>query len=270
MWEEVARQVVEKGGEIVMGARVVQIEWHAGAIQAVTTQDAAGGRHRYVGDYFFSSMPIKDLVADLTPAAPPAVKEISDHLLYRDFITVGLLLPHLKVRDDRDPAAALPRDNWIYIQEPDVLVGRLQLFNNWSPYLVADPSKAWIGMEYFCQEGDALWCRSDADMIALAAEELDRIGLIDRALVEDATVLRMPKTYPAYFGAYEHFEVIRQFLDSLTNLFPVGRNGMHKYNNQDHSMLTAMTAVDLILAHRSDKADLWSVNTEQEYHEDAK
>ena len=160
------------------------------------------------------------------------------------------------------------RDNWIYIQEPDVLVGRLQIFNNWSPWMVADPGKVWVGLEYFCDEGDALWSRADASLIELGVAELARIGIADPAAVRDGTVLRMPKTYPAYFGSYERFEELRQYLDGFENLFLVGRNGMHKYNNQDHSMLTAMTAVDNILDERLDKSNIWAVNTEQEYHED--
>jgi len=159
-------------------------------------------------------------------------------------------------------------DNWIYIQEPDVKVGRLQIFNNWSPYLVADKNTVWLGLEYFCNEGDELWSLSDADMMALGKEELDKIGIIDRKEVKDSCVLRMPKTYPAYFGTYGRFEELRRWLDGFENLFLVGRNGMHKYNNQDHSMLTAMTAVDNILAGVVSKDNLWAVNTEQEYHEE--
>src|SRR5205814_1186647 len=162
---------------------------------------------------------------------------------------------------------ALIRDNWIYIQEPDVLAGRLQIFNNWSPYLVNAPDKVWVGVEYFCYEGDALWKKSDDEMKAFAVEELARIGMIEKDAVLDATVIRMPKTYPAYFGSYDRFDVIREFTDHFSNLFLVGRNGMHKYNNQDHSMLTAMTAVDNIVAGRADKANIWNVNTEESYHE---
>jgi len=200
---------------------------------------------------------------------PAPVLETARDLPYRDFITVGLLLTDLKVKPDAAEGGKLIRDNWIYIQEPDVLVGRLQIFNNWSPYLVADRSKVWVGLEYFCNEGDALWSRSDEDLAALGREELSRIGIIEHGAVLDSTVIRVEKTYPAYFGAYEHFDLVRNYLDPIENLFLIGRNGMHRYNNQDHSMLTAMTAVDNIKAGITDKSNIWAVNTEKEYHEEA-
>jgi protoporphyrinogen oxidase len=196
------------------------------------------------------------------------VLEVSDGLVYRDFITVGLLVNGLKINESTPQGKKLISDNWIYIQEPDVLIGRLQVFNNWSPWMVSDPAKIWLGLEYFCNEGDALWKRSDEEMIRLGREELAKIGIIDEAAVEDGTVLRMEKTYPAYFGSYDRFSEVRDFVDGIENLFLVGRNGMHKYNNQDHSMLTAMIAVDNIAAGITDKSNLWEVNTEMEYHED--
>jgi protoporphyrinogen oxidase len=211
-------------------------------------------------------MAVKDLMRALRPAPPAAVLAVSEGLMYRDFITVGLLLNSLKVREP-GPARKPIADNWIYIQEPDVYAGRLQIFNNWSPYLVADPLKTWIGVEYFCFEGDELWNKPDREMADLAASELDKIGIIDKAEVVDSTVLRMPKTYPAYFGSYDRFDEVRTYLDGFENLFLIGRNGMHKYNNQDHSMLTAMIAVDNILEGRIDKSNIWDVNTEMEYHE---
>jgi protoporphyrinogen oxidase len=199
---------------------------------------------------------------------PSNVKEVSDGLMYRDFITVGLLLNDLKIHDETVEGKKLIPDNWIYIQEPDVLAGRLQIFNNWSPWLVSDPGKVWVGVEYFCNEGDQLWNRSDEQLKQLAVEELAKIGIIEKSAMLDSVVLRMPKAYPAYFGTYSRFDEIREYLDSFQNLFPVGRNGMHKYNNQDHSMLTAMTAVDNIIAGRKDKSNIWDVNTEVEYHEE--
>ena len=160
------------------------------------------------------------------------------------------------------------KDNWIYVQEPDVLVGRLQIFNNWSPYLVADSTKTWIGLEYFCYQTDALWKMADEDLKKFAIGEVEKIGILKASDVSDAHVVRVPKTYPAYFGTYDRFHLIREFLDRFDNLYLVGRNGMHKYNNQDHSMLTAMTAVDNILAGVIDKDNVWSINTEMEYHEE--
>jgi protoporphyrinogen oxidase len=195
------------------------------------------------------------------------VREVAAKLEYRDFIAVGLLVDKLKVREPGAKAGQLVSDNWIYIQEPDVLVGRLQVFNNWSPFLVADRSKVWLGAEYFCYEGDELWTRSDESMAKLAADELAKIGIIERQDVRDAVVVRMAKTYPAYFGLYDRFQEVRDYVDAIPNLYLVGRNGMHKYNNQDHSMLTAMTAVDNMIAGRCDKQNIWEVNTEQDYHE---
>jgi protoporphyrinogen oxidase len=206
----------------------------------------------------------------MRPEPPENVREVADGLIYRDFLTVGLLVTRLKVKEEGAMGRTLIRDNWIYIQEPDVQVGRLQIFNNWSPYMVADPDTVWLGLEYFCNESDRLWSMTDADLIRLGREELDRIGIIDSADVLDGTVIRMEKTYPAYFGAYNRFDEIRNYVDGFENLFLLGRNGMHRYNNQDHSMLTAMVAVDNILAGETGKANLWAINTEQEYHEEAK
>jgi len=179
-----------------------------------------------------------------------------------------LLVRELKINEDGPSGAQRVRDNWIYIQEPDVMVGRLQIFNNWSPYMVADPNTVWIGLEYFCNDTDDLWKMPDTDLVALAKDEMSRIGIIDPAQVLDTTVIRIEKAYPAYFGTYDRFDLVREYLNRFENLFPIGRNGMHKYNNQDHSMLTAMMAVDNILAGRTDKSNLWEVNTEQDYHED--
>ncbi|HEX7359994.1 MAG TPA: NAD(P)/FAD-dependent oxidoreductase [Bryobacteraceae bacterium] len=266
MWEEVSRRVKELGGEIMIHWSVDEIEHDAaGRVIAVYAANAqTGERERFAADYFFSTMPIKELVADMNPPAPAAIREISDGLMYRDFITVGVLCNHIKLRD---PDGQTVKDNWIYIQEPDVLVGRLQIFNNWSPAMVADPAHVWIGLEYFCNDTDALWRKSDREMIALAKSELASMAIVDPEEILDATVIRVPKTYPAYFGSYERFDEIVAWANGFQNLFLVGRNGMHKYNNQDHSMLAAMTAVDNIVAGIDRRDNLWSLNTEQEYHE---
>ncbi len=259
LWEQVADSVRAAGGTILTGWTVDRILTEGARVTGVEAIHQSGERRRIQAGYVFSTMPIRDLVRALDPPAPAPVREISDGLIYRDFVVVGLLLDRLLVEVS---------DTWIYIQEPDVLVGRLQIFNNWSPYLVADRDKMWIGLEYFCNENDDLWRKSDQEMIALAVEELARIGMAAAADVRDGTVVRMPKTYPAYFGTYNRFDELRSYLDRFENLFLVGRNGMHKYNNQDHSMLTAMTAVDNILAGRTDKSNIWAVNTEMEYHEE--
>jgi protoporphyrinogen oxidase len=210
-------------------------------------------------------MPVRDLIRAISAEVPAEVKEVSEGLMYRDFITVGLLVKKLAVHEDDGTPL---KDNWIYIQEPDVQVGRLQVFNNWSPWLVADPSKVWIGLEYFCNESDPLWRLSDEEMVQLAVREVAKIGIVKSEDVEDAHVVHVPKTYPAYFGSYARFNVIRDWVDCIENLFLVGRNGMHKYNNQDHSMLTAMTAVENIVAGVTSKANIWAINTESDYHED--
>ncbi len=267
MWEKVAAQVQDLGGEIHLNQRVVRVHRQATRVTAVeTVASPSGQRRRYTGEVFFSTMPIRDLFRSLDPPPPADVLAVSDGLVYRDFITVGLLAERLRLTEEGAPGGLI-RDNWIYVQEPDVRLGRLQVFNNWSPHLVADCTKVWLGLEYFCNEGDELWRLSDADMIALAADELCRIGILEPGSVRDAVVVREPKTYPAYFGTYDRFDVIRAFADGLERLFLIGRNGMHRYNNQDHSMLTAMTAVDNLVAGRADKSNIWDVNTEEDYHE---
>jgi protoporphyrinogen oxidase len=268
LWEYVAADVKAKGGVVTKGWNVKILFTDGFRVTAAeAVHGETGERTRFEADYFFSTMPIKELMRCLDAPVPPNVLEVSDGLQYRDFITVGVLLTKLAIRDDSEPGAKLLRDNWIYIQEPDVVVGRMQIFNNWSPYLVGDPDKIWIGLEYFCYETDEIWKKSDAEMIDFATREMEKIGMIKRADVLDACVIRVPKTYPAYFGAYERFEEVKSYVSQFENLFLVGRNGMHKYNNQDHSMLTAMTAVDNIIEGRVDKSNLWALNTEMEYHE---
>jgi protoporphyrinogen oxidase len=268
LWEHVAELVQRKGGEIQMGWKVERLNFAEGAPLRVTSVEAVsqtGERRTFAGDYFFSTMPMRDLLRAMNTPVPANVLEVSDGLQYRDFITVGLLVDRLKVTE---PDGGLLKDTWIYIQEPDVLLGRLQIFNNWSPYLVSDPAKVWIGLEYFCYETDDLWKKSDEEMKKFAIAEVAKIGILNAVDVSDSHVVRVPKTYPAYFGTYDRFEELKTFTDGIENLFLVGRNGMHKYNNQDHSMLTAMAVVDGLVAGKVDKQALWEINTEQEYHEE--
>jgi protoporphyrinogen oxidase len=265
MWEEVARQVREQQGEILSGWRVDRIEHESLRVTAVdATHRGSGEKRRFQGDVFFSTMPVKELIAALDPPAPAAIREVADGLVYRDFITVGLLCARLTIQES---GGGRIKDNWIYIHEPGVLVGRLQIFNNWSPYLVSDPGKTWIGLEYFCDEAGSLWKKPDAEMIELAKDEMAKLHFVDHEDVLDATVVRMPKAYPAYFGSYDRFGELTVFTDRFENLFLIGRNGMHRYNNQDHSMLAAMTAVDNIVAGERSRANLWSLNTEMDYLE---
>jgi protoporphyrinogen oxidase len=267
LWEHVADMVTKRGGEVRMGWRVERLHVEDNRVISVIARDPYGATHTFPADYVFSTMPVRDLVHSLDVEVPAEVKAIADGLIYRDFITVGLLVDRLAVTEpDNSPL----KDTWIYIQEPDVLVGRLQIFNNWSPFMVADPTKIWIGLEYFCYETDELWNRPNDEIARFAIKEVEKIGILRADHVRDSVVVRVPKTYPAYFGTYDRFDEIVRYVDRFENLFLVGRNGMHKYNNQDHSMLTAMTAVDQIVAGRIDKAALWQINTEQEYHEEKK
>ena len=267
LWELVAGKILAMGGEIVTCVDVNRIHCDGQEIVSIGATDATGAERDFPSDYFFSTMPIQELVRSLDAPVPAEVREISEGLQYRDFITVGLLATKLSVQDKTSPNLLI-KDNWIYIQEPDVIAGRLQIFNNWSPFLVRDPETVWIGVEYFCYDTDPIWKQTDNEIATLAKRELEQIGILKEADVLDATVIRVPKTYPAYFGMYERFDELRQYLDKFPNLFLVGRNGMHKYNNQDHSMLTAMTAVDNILKGQTDKENIWAVNTEMEYHEE--
>ena len=270
LWEEVARLVEERGGEVHMMHRVVGFNHSDSRIESVVVEDlAGGGRMTVEGDFFFSTMPVKDLIRALGDGVPEEVSSVAEGLMYRDFFTVGLLLRRLRLGSgaEKGTASSLVPDNWIYIQESDVRACRLQIFNNWSPYMVRDDRNAWIGVEYMCSEEDDLWAKSDEELFDFAIGELDRIGVIDREDVLDGVTIRMTKVYPAYFGAYDRFHVIREFTDRFENLFLIGRNGMHRYNNQDHSMLTAMIAVENIVNGVKSKENIWSVNTEEEYHE---
>ncbi len=271
MWETVAAIVKEKGGVIIMNSDVIEMKLDESLVTELTCRNNATHEKTVIrGDYFLSTMPVKELIAAMGDRVPAAVKTVSDGLQYRDFITVGLLLNKLKIKNETKIKTlyGLVPDNWIYIQEPDVKVGRLQIFNNWSPYMVADIEKVWIGLEYFCNEGDALWEMKDDDFISFAIGEVDSIDVIEKSEVIDSTIIRMPKTYPAYFGTYGRFDVITGFTDQIANLFLIGRNGMHKYNNQDHSMLTAITAVNNIISGETSKDNIWNINTEEEYHEE--
>jgi protoporphyrinogen oxidase len=270
MWETVARIVVEKGAVIIKNSDVIGFDIAENQVCELSYFDnTANIKNTIKGDYYFSTMPVKDLIAGMGDKVPANVKKVALNLQYRDFITVGLLLNKLKIKNETSDhtLGGLVPDNWIYIQEKDVKIGRLQVFNNWSPYMVADLDKVWIGLEYFCNEGDELWEMKDADFMQFAINELHQIDIIDRDEVIDRTIIRMPKTYPAYFGSYSQFNVVSDFTDGLENLFLIGRNGMHKYNNQDHSMLTAITAVENIIAGETSKKNIWNINTEEDFHE---
>ncbi len=268
MWETVADKIRRRGGEIVMNFNVDKIYRKDKAIAAIGGLNLTNGqRKEWQGDYFFSTMPVQELTNSFDEEINHEVKEISDGLHYRDIILIGLLLKRLLLIDKDNPHELI-RDNWLYIQEPNVRVARIQICNNMSPYLVTTPGRVWIGAEYFCQAGDAMWECDDATLVQMAQKELEKIGIISESDVCDGVVIRQEKAYPVYFGAYRYFDLVRRFYDQYDNLFLLGRNGMHKYNNQDHSMLTAMVAVDNIINHRMDKENIWMVNTEEDYHEE--
>ncbi len=255
MWEACRDRIVEWGGEVLLEHRAEALELERGQVRAVRVRTPAGER-RIEGEHFVSTLPLRNLVQSFEPAPPAAVQVAAKGLGYRDFLVVALMLE----REDLFP------DNWIYIHTPGVKVGRIQNFNNWSKAMVPVPGTTCLGLEYFCFEGDGLWTSADADLVALATRELAELGLAPGARVRDGTVIRMPKAYPIYDSAYRgHLDVIRRFIDPIPNLHPVGRNGMHKYNNQDHSMLTAMMAVWNMLGAEH---DIWEVNTDFEYHEE--
>lgn len=270
LWEEVARQVKEKGAEIHMDSSVVGVQLLDGFVTGISVKDGVTGLiSEHKCDFLISTMPVQELIQAMHPEPPAAVREVADGLKYRDFITVGVLLKKMKIQNE----TAIPTvnnivpDNWIYIQERDVKLGRLQIFNNWSPYLVQNPDTVWVGLEYFCNEGDEFWNKTDREIADFAIAELAHIDIIDKDDVLDSTVIRTQKAYPAYSGAYGDFSVIRNFTDKIENLFLIGRNGMHKYNNADHSMLTAMAAVENIVKGDPTKDNIWRVNSEDEYLE---
>ncbi len=270
MWEEVAKIIQKKGGKIYFNKEVIGITFNNEKITGISIKDVKDNNIiKKNGDFFFSSMPVKDLIKSMGKNVPEKVRSISNGLMYRDFITVGLLLKKMNIKNNTRIKTInnLTPDNWIYIQERDVKIGRLQIFNNWSPYMVSDLNNIWIGLEYFCNIGDELWEKPDKDFIAFAISELAKIDIIDKENVLDSTIIRSPKTYPAYFGSYNSFSAIREYTDNFPNLFLIGRNGMHRYNNQDHSMLTAITAVDNIINNVKTKDNIWDINTEQQYHE---
>jgi protoporphyrinogen oxidase len=256
MWDMLADRIQKNGQRILKGRRVISIHHNAGMVTQVVTRGPSG-EETFEGTHFISSMPIRDLVRALEPAVPTQVREAAEKLRYRDFLIVSLIVNRTNV---------VP-DNWIYVHEPGVKVGRIQNFKNWSPSMVPDPAKTCLGMEYFVFENDQLWSASDADLLELAKRELVHLGLAKAEEIEDGTVVRMAKAYPMYDDGWsEHVNRIRCYLsENMANLQLVGRNGMHKYNNQDHSMMTALCAARNILG---EQHDLWAINTEPDYHEE--
>jgi protoporphyrinogen oxidase len=259
LWEAAAKRIRENGGEIAMGERVISLTQNADESWSIVTRNADGKERHLQADHVIASMPIRELMQGISPAPAPDAVAAARGLRYRDFVVVSLIVK------DRD----LFDDNWIYIHDPNVKVGRIQNFKSWSPEMVPDPSLNCYGLEYFCFEGDGIWSAQDQDLVKLATDEIVQLGLAERADILDGVVVRQPKAYPVYDDTYqERVETIRAELDlHYPNLHLVGRNGMHKYNNQDHAMMTAMLTVKNILLGRR-AFDVWCVNQDAEYHED--
>ena len=251
-WETMADEIRNMGGSIVFDTSVDEIEFAEKGFVNLKATQKSGEISIYACETLFSSMPIKDLLKAMGTSVPNEVSQIASELPYRDFITVGLLLDKMLIKNETKikTLSNIVPDCWIYIQEPDVQIGRVQIFNNWSPYMVEKPEDTvWVGLEYFCNEGDEKWTLSEDEFIEFAKDELEKIGMIAKSDVLDATCIKVKKAYPAYFGSYSKFDTVKEYLNSIDNLYCVGRNGQHRYNNMDHSMLTSIEAVDSFAHH---------------------
>ena len=269
LWELIAAEVEKMGGVIIRNARVVNIMKENSSVTGIV-YEKEGRMITESCDYVISSMPLKDLVAGMNDV-PARYAQIAEGLPYRDYMTVGVLIPHLYLKNKtsiRTIGNIVP-DNWVYVHERNVKMGRFQIYNNWSPYMVSDiEHTVWLGLEYFCCEGDSMWSMNDGEFARMAIREMVVLGLIGREdEVIDWHVERVKKAYPAYFDTYAQIDELRDYLNTIPNLFCVGRNGQHRYNNMDHSMITSFEAVKNILSGEITKDNIWNVNTENKYHE---
>ena len=271
-WETVANLFIENGGKILKDSQVEKILLGSDGNVKSVIFSSAGKTMKIDADIFISSMPVKDLIVGIEDEnLPSEVKNAAKTLPYRDFVAVGLLVNKLKLKNETDykTLSNIIPDCWIYVQDTNVKLGRIQIFNNWSPYMAQNPeTTVWIGLEYFCKEGDDFWNMQDGECIKFAVSELVKMGIIDESDVIDAHREKVKKAYPAYFDGYKYIEYIVDYLNKFDNLYCVGRNGQHRYNNMDHSMVTAFETVDNILSGKKDKSNIWNVNTEKEYHEE--
>lgn len=271
LWDLTAAEVQKMGGVIIKNARVVQLCKTGNRLTGLVYEHN-GRRETLTGDYIISSMPVKDLVEGMNDV-PEAYRRIAAGLPYRDYMTVGVLIPRLKLKNETKikTIGNIVPDNWVYVHDKSVKMGRFQIYNNWSPYMVKHIDQTvWMGLEYFCNEGDAMWSMSDDAFGKMGVSEMVKMGLIDSENeVLDFHVERVKKAYPAYFDTYEHMDELRGYLNTIQNLFCVGRNGQHRYNNIDHSMCTSFEAVKNILSGDTAKDNIWNINTEKEYHEDS-
>jgi protoporphyrinogen oxidase len=269
LWELTAQEIQNKGGQIVMNAKVVGILKDGSRITGLVYEQD-GKQITVEGDVLISSMPVKDLVAGMNDV-PAQYAAIAEGLPYRDYMTVGVLVPQLKLKNETriKTMGNIVPDNWVYVHDRNVQMGRFQIYNNWSPYMVQQIGKhVWLGLEYFCNEGDSMWSMTDEDFAKMAVKEMVTMGLIgSESEVIDSHVERVKKAYPAYFDTYDRMDELRAYLNSIDNLYCVGRNGQHRYNNIDHSMCTSFETVKNILSGTRCKDNIWNVNTEKEYHE---
>ena len=268
LWENVAKKIEKMDGKIILNANVDKIEFNNNKIVSVTANNK-----KYNADIFISSMPIKDLINNISgnKKVNKDITRIANGLPYRDFITVGFLTDKLNIKNETNikTLGNIVPDCWIYVQDESVKLLRLQIFNNWSPYLLKNPKKeVWIGAEYTCMENDELWNKTDKQISSFVADELEKIGIIDKENIKDYHVEKIKKAYPSYFDTYNEIDKVIDYLNSFDNLYCIGRNGQHRYNNMDHSMITAFEAVNNILNNIKNKDNIWSVNTEKSYHEE--
>lgn len=275
LWEIVASEIEKMGGKIIRQASVNKINLKQNAVESIEYVDLKDNSNvKQEGDIFISSMPLKDLVVSMGSQVPSEVTRVAKGLPYRDFVTIGLLVDKLNMKNltKIQTLNNIVPDCWIYVQDVGVKLGRIQIFNNWSPYMVKDvDSKVWIGLEYFCAEGDSFWKMSDEESRKFATDELIRMGVINSAAdVLDSHREKVKKAYPAYFDTYSEIDKVVNYLEKYDNLYCVGRNGQHRYNNMDHSMVTSFETVKNILSGKKSKDNIWNVNTEKEYHEEAK
>ena len=271
LWETLATEIQKLDGNIKKGYSVKNIDIDKNIVKAVECKK--GNEIEVIeGDIFISSMPLKDLVEGFKgQEVPDKIMSIAKGLPYRDFITVGLLVKKLNLENKTNikTLGNIVPDCWIYVQEPDVKLGRIQIFNNWSPYMVEKPEDTvWIGLEYFCNENDKYWNMSDEEFIKFATEELEKMNIINKQDVLDSHREKVKKAYPAYFDTYSEIDELIKYINKFDNLYCVGRNGQHRYNNMDHSMVTAFEATKNIKNNIKDKGNIWNVNTEKEYHEE--
>lgn len=271
LWELVGSRIEKEGGRICFGHSVKRIHAEKGRIRSVVCSTPEGEK-KVEGDIFISSMPIKDLLAVLETekGVDERIQKIAAGLPYRDFVTVGLLVDRMNLKNETNKKTLgnIVPDCWIYVQDKGVKLGRIQIFNNWSPYMVKKPADTvWIGLEYFCDEGDSFWKLSDEKCIEFAKQELVKMGVIREGSVLEAHRECVKKAYPAYFDTYKYMKHLINYLNHYDNLYCVGRNGQHRYNNMDHSMMTAIQAIKAIKAGKKDKMEIWNVNTETDYHE---